>query len=407
MSVNATTAASEGGRGDAVPAGAADAAIGGVVRGRRQAARPPRAGWAGLFLMPGLILILFVSIFPLVASLYMSISRLAMTPDGFTFREVGWVNFRKLLSGSQQDRFLGPVDALPLDVWIVGALLLAGIAVLLVRPVRVLEAGRLRAALPRLFAAFVAAAVVTLLYANLRAGGYGAVGVTLIYVLFGVALQYLIGLGLAAICYERLPGTRFFRALFFIPLMITPVGIAYVTRMLADTQRGPFAEMWSWLGLAEFAWSTDPAAARLAVILGDTWQWVPFMFILLTASMEGLSTETREAAQIDGANRWQIFRYITLPQLVPVSVTLILIRMIEAYKIIDLPNVLTNGGPGTATESLALYSYITWRTLDLGGSAAIAYLMLVLVVVTTLALIFGSRPVTGARRRPVPQEAPR
>ena len=83
---------------------------------------------------------------------------------------------------------------------------------------------------------------------------------------------------------------------------------------------------------------------------------------------------------VDGANRWQIFRYITLPAILPVAHDArSCIRLIEAFKIIDLPNVLTNGGPGTATESLTLHAYIAWRTLDLGGSAAIAYMLLFVV----------------------------
>jgi multiple sugar transport system permease protein len=89
--------------------------------------------------------------------------------------------------------------------------------------------------------------------------------------------------------------------------------------------------------------------------------------------------ELAEAAKVDEANRWQTFWHITLPQILPVSSTLILIRMIEAFKIVDLPNILTNGGPGTATESLTLQAFFTWRALDLGGSAAIAYSLLFLV----------------------------
>jgi len=82
---------------------------------------------------------------------------------------------------------------------------------------------------------------------------------------------------------------------------------------------------------------------------------------------------------VDGASSFDIFRYITLPAILPVSTTLILIRMIEAFKIIDLPNILTSGGPGTATETLTLYAYRIWRALDIGGSAAIAYILLFLV----------------------------
>lgn len=83
------------------------------------------------------------------------------------------------------------------------------------------------------------------------------------------------------------------------------------------------------------------------------------MFIILLITIEGLPTDLFEAAHVDGANRWQIFWNITLPQIIPVSVTVILIRIIEAFKIIDLPNVLTNGGPGTARESLTLHSFFT------------------------------------------------
>jgi multiple sugar transport system permease protein len=100
------------------------------------------------------------------------------------------------------------------------------------------------------------------------------------------------------------------------------------------------------------------------------------MFIVLLAALESLPTEPVEAAIVDGATSWQIFRYITIPAILPVSSTLVLIRMIEAFKIIDLPNVLTNGGPGTATESLTLHAYSIWRALDIGGSAAVAYLLL-------------------------------
>jgi multiple sugar transport system permease protein len=125
----------------------------------------------------------------------------------------------------------------------------------------------------------------------------------------------------------------------------------------------------------------------VAVMLGDIWQWTPFMFIVLLAALEGQSVEQVEAALVDGANRWQVFWNITFPQILPVSITLILIRMIEAFKIMDLPNVLTNGGPGTATESLTLHSFISWRSLNLGQSAAIAYALLIVVTIAALTFV--------------------
>ncbi|MEZ4663329.1 MAG: sugar ABC transporter permease, partial [Caldilineaceae bacterium] len=120
---------------------------------------------------------------------------------------------------------------------------------------------------------------------------------------------------------------------------------------------------------------------------GDTWQWTPFMFIVLLAAIEGQSHETVEAAQVDGATRWDIFRHITLPAILPVSTALILIRMIEAFKLVDLPRVMTGGGPGTATESVTMNAYTAWNARDYGGSAAIAYILLVLVTIVSIAFV--------------------
>jgi multiple sugar transport system permease protein len=160
-----------------------------------------------------------------------------------------------------------------------------------------------------------------------------------------------------------------------------------------DTDKGPLQPFFSFLGLSNFSWVNSAWDARIAVIVGDTWQWTPFMFIVLLAALEGQDTEPLEAAVVDGANRWQIFRHITLPAILPVALTVVLLRLIEAFKIIDLPNVLTSGGPGTATESLTLQSYFQWRSLDLGISAATANSLMVLV--TVLAVVY----VTLLRRK--------
>jgi len=168
--------------------------------------------------------------------------------------------------------------------------------------------------------------------------------------------------------------------------MITPVGVAYMFRMVTDMDKGPFTPLWQAVGLANFSWFNDPWGARSAILIADIWQWTPFMFIVLVAALESQSMEPLEAALVDGANPWQIFRYITWPAILPVSLTLILIRLIEAFKILDLPNVMTNGGPGTATESLTLQAFILWRSLQLGSSAAVSYILL--FTVTFFGLIF-------------------
>jgi multiple sugar transport system permease protein len=153
-------------------------------------------------------------------------------------------------------------------------------------------------------------------------------------------------------------------------------------RMLADMQKGPFAPLSAAFGLTAWSWATQAWSARLMVLIGDTWQWTPFMFIVLLAAIENQPRDQLEAARLDGASGPQVFRDITWPSIAPIAATVVLIRVIEAFKIIDIPNVLTAGGPGLATESMTLHAFIAWRTQDLGGSAAIGYLLLFVSTIT-------------------------
>ena len=209
-------------------------------------------------------------------------------------------------------------------------------------------------------------------------------------------MQFALGLGLALLCAQPIRGRNFFRVLFFVPLMVTPVGIAYAFRMLADMQKGPFAPLLRAFGISEWSWATEAWSARLMVMIGDTWQWTPFMFIVLLAAIENQPRDQVEAARLDGAGGWQIFRDITWPAIAPVAATVVLIRLIEAFKIIDLPNVLTGGGPGLATESMTLHAFIAWRTQDLGGSAAVGYMLL--FISTVVCVSFFNFVVRPARR---------
>ncbi|MBX7236492.1 MAG: sugar ABC transporter permease [Caldilineales bacterium] len=341
---------------------------------------------SSVFIWPAVLLVLVLSIFPLLISLYLSFSRFKFVKGGFQVTWVGLANYRKLLVGSQQEHFLGKFGMPSLTGWLAFGLVLLAIAWGLVRFIRSPRFSRFGLIL-RVLAAIIGLSFVWLLMRTLSLGGRpGALVVTWFYVFAGITVQYLLGLGLALLVTQPLPGRRFFRVVFLLPMMITPVGIAYMFRMLTDTDKGPFQPIWQALGLGLYSWVNDPWGARIAVLIGDIWQWTPFMFIVLLAALEGQSIEQREAAVVDGASRWQVFQSITFPQIIPVSLTVILIRLIEAFKIVDLPNVLTNGGPGTATESLTLFSFISWRTLDLGGSAAIAYSLL--VVVTFIAMVF-------------------
>jgi len=351
-----------------------------------------------LFIWPAVLVVLFLSIFPLVVSVTLSITHLVFQKGHIQADLVGLTNYTTLLFGTERNHFLGVLKTPTPIGWL---LLAAGVGGTL----RAL-AGSLRNRPPsaaglilRLLASVLVGGFLWLLVSTLfsEGGRPGAVVVTFIYVFVGISVQYLIGLGLAVLAVQRLAGRRFFRVVFLIPLTITPVGVGYMFKMMTDTGKGPFEPVWAALGLTHFTWVTDPWAARVAVMIGDAWQWIPFMFIVLLAALEGQDQEVQEASLVDGASRWQTFRHISMPAIVPVSTTIILIRMIESFKIIDMPNILTGGGPGTATQSLTLESYLDWRTLNLGRSAAIAYLLLVIVTVAaTMYLGFVRRRATVA-----------
>lgn len=345
-----------------------------------------------LMIWPAVLLLLAFAIFPTIASATLALSRLDLAPGGFTLTFVGLRNFERLLVGSRQDHLLGtmaPLDPLASALWLVAA----GLVVL--RLVRFFRRslgreplGLLVGLLGRLLAAVLFLMLLALLLATNARGGFpGSLVTTLVYVVGGVAIQFLLGLGLALLVARPVKGRRFFRVVFFLPLMVTPVGIAYGFRMLADTGKGPLAPIWHALGLQEFAWAADPWAARLVVMVGDTWQWTPFLFLVLLAALETQPKDQVEAAWLDGAGPWQVFRWVTWPAIAPVAATVVLIRLIEAFKIVDLPNVLTNGGPGFATESLTLHAFIAWRTQDLGGSAAVGYILLFVAVVTCTSFV--------------------
>lgn len=338
-----------------------------------------------VFLMPAVLALLFLSIFPLVASLYLSLTRFKFVKGGFDLQFVGLANYKSLLLGKDQSLILGVFAPMGAAHWIIMG---AVVILLLYGIVRCLRGGHITfgGLLGRIVLSVLGAGLALLIVRSLIGGRLGGLSVTILFVFVGIALQYTIGLGLALLTSQDIRGRRFFRVVFLLPMMITPVGVAYMFKMVTDTGMGPLAPLWNGIGLASFAWINDPWSARSAIILADTWQWVPFTFIVLLAALESQPVDTVEAATVDGANPWQIFWHITWPGILPVSLTLILIRMIEAFKIIDLPNVMTGGAPGSATESMTLRAFITWRAVDLGTSAAIAYVLL--IVVTLFATVF-------------------
>lgn len=345
-----------------------------------------------LFLWPALLFILFLSIFPLISSAYLSLSKLRFTADGIEITFIGATHYQSLLFGSQATHFIGVLRT-PSPIGLV--VFLAVTAIVAFGFWRAARGGV--GAVGLIGRAVLGLLIIGLAWISVQAvfsegGRPGTSLVTLIYVGFGITIQFGLGLGLALLATQRLPGRRFFRVLFLLPMMITPVGVAYLFRMLTDTGKGPLVPIFAAVGLGDWTWVNDPWLARIMVILADTWQWTPFFFIVLLAALESQDVQVVEAAEVDGATRRQIFAHITWWSILPVSITVVLIRTIEAFKIVDLPNVFTRGGPGTATESLTLQAFFDWRTLNLGRSAAIAYFLLLIVTIFAIAYVRLARP---------------
>jgi multiple sugar transport system permease protein len=332
------------------------------------------------FIAPAVTLILIFAIFPTFYSIVFALSRVKFSPNGLLFRFVWLQNFQKQFLTNEQVHFLGRLEGLSALGWVFSLAVIAAVLWWLYQSLR--KGATWVGMIGRSISGLGAIGIALLLGATLLSGNqWGTLLTTLFYVIVGCAIQFLIGTGLAFLCSQPIAGKNFFRVIFFIPLMITPLGVGYAFKMILDITKGPFKPFWESIGLRDWAWSTDAWAARWFVVVGDSWQWIPFIFICMLAALENVPRDQVEAAEVDGASSVQIFREVIWPQIVPVAATVILIRMIEAFKIVDLPNIMTSGGPGIATESMTLHAFFLWRANDMGSSAAVAYLLLILTVV--------------------------
>lgn len=209
------------------------------------------------------------------------------------------------------------------------------------------------------------------------------------YVAITVTLQYILGFGLALLVWKEIRARRFFRVLFLVPMMTTPVVMTIIWRTIFHESLGPANDLIGIFGIGPWPWLTDEKMATLSIVIVEVWQWTSFMFLLLLAGLVSLPKEPYLAAAIDGAGPLRTFFKVTFPLMAPISVGAILIRLIEASKILDTVYVLTSGGPGSSTETPAYYIYI--RGLRDFQIAYAASLSLVYLVIMTIALTIISK----------------
>lgn len=211
--------------------------------------------------------------------------------------------------------------------------------------------------------------------------------VTLTFASTVVVLEMFIGVGLALMLERPIKGMSVFRTIFILPMMIAPIVVGLVWRYMYNPQFGILNKTLKDWGFDPIPWLSSPDWALASVIIADIWQWTPFIFILSLAALQSLPKSALEAARMDGASGWQQIIYIKIPLMMPVLVVAALLRLIDAFKVLEVIFIMTNGGPGLSTEILSLQIYKTaFVSWELGRAAALSNILLAIVLVITLAM---------------------
>ena len=215
----------------------------------------------------------------------------------------------------------------------------------------------------------------------------------MVYYVIAVLAQYVVAFGLALLLNQDIRGRKFFRVVFLLPFMLSPVAVSFmIGRSILDSQFGPVAQVLGSLGLDNIALWEDPWPARINIMLMDAWYSIPFMMVLLLAALQGIPHEVLESATIDGASGRQTFFHMIFPLMLPVSLTAVVLRIIFELKLIDVVRVVTNGGPGGATDTVTLFIFREGiEKANVGYATALSqfYLICVIVLVTAILAIAG------------------
>jgi multiple sugar transport system permease protein len=209
---------------------------------------------------------------------------------------------------------------------------------------------------------------------------------TLWYVSGTVPLTMMCSLGLAVLLNRPIRGRNFFRTVYFFPYVASLVAVAVVWNMIFFPSAGPVNELLRALGVDNPPrWSASVDWAMPTVVMASIWRGMGYYMVIYLAALQGIPAILYESAEIDGANAWQRFRYITLPMLTPATFFISIMLTISSFKVFDLILVMTNGGPGRATNVLVVHTYNTaFKQFKFGYSSAIAMVLFALVMVITI-----------------------
>lgn len=208
-----------------------------------------------------------------------------------------------------------------------------------------------------------------------------ALGRGLRFTIWTVSIQMVLGLVLAHLLMNKFKGRGFFRAIHALPLTVAPLVVGASWRLLTIPGLGPLPYYLSKLGIDyNIGWNAQQAF--FTTVLMDIWRWTPFVTLVFLAGLSALPKEPFEGAMVDGANRWQMFRYISLPMLKPVIFTALFLRIMDALRIVDEVWMLTGGGPGTATRYVGIHIWrVVFPKTDYGYGSAMSVLLLYFIIV--------------------------
>jgi multiple sugar transport system permease protein len=216
-----------------------------------------------------------------------------------------------------------------------------------------------------------------------------SIGHTFYFTLLAVALPLLLGTIAALIFHREFPFRGALRAVFTMPMMATPVAVALVWTMMFHPQQGVLNYLLSLVGLPPSLWVYSPTLVIPSLVLVEVWHWTPLVMLIVLGGLAALPIEPYESARLDGATEWQLFRFITLPLIAPFLVVAAVIRTIDAVKAFDTIYVISQGGPGTASETINLYLYLqAFAFYNIGNASAVVVVFFVIILALALLLLY-------------------
>jgi len=201
---------------------------------------------------------------------------------------------------------------------------------------------------------------------------------TVLLTVVGVTIQVVLGTALALFFNQQLRGASIVRGILILPMLLTPIVVGLMWRALLDPNWGLLNWIFVQIGVGQVGWLSDPSVALWTLVVVDSWQWTPFVFVIVYARLQALPQEVFEAGSVDGANWFQRTVYLTLPLLAPAIVFAAVFRGIDAFRTFDLVYGLTNGGPGTSTTTLSFQAFQNgFEFQHYGYASAISYVMVI------------------------------